>query len=110
MISLPQIVAIGSQSSGKSSVLENIVGRDFIPRSNGVCTRRPLKLDLIKVNPGQQEAQEGLMYSEWAVFSHLPDRIFVDWKEVEREIIKETERACGANRGHLFKKLTLTCP
>ena len=102
MISLPQIVAIGSQSSGKSSVLENIVGRDFIPRSNGVCTRRPLKLDLIKVNPGQQEAQEGLMYSEWALFSHLPDRIFVDWKEVEREIIKETERACGVNRGHLF--------
>jgi hypothetical protein len=31
-IDLPQIVVIGSQSSGKSSVLENIVGRDFLPR------------------------------------------------------------------------------
>jgi hypothetical protein len=31
-IDLPQIVVVGSQSSGKSSVLENIVGRDFLPR------------------------------------------------------------------------------
>jgi vacuolar protein sorting-associated protein 1 len=41
-VDLPQIVVIGSQSSGKSSVLENIVGRDFLPRGSGICTRRPL--------------------------------------------------------------------
>jgi vacuolar protein sorting-associated protein 1 len=28
-IDLPQIAVVGSQSSGKSSVLENIVGRDL---------------------------------------------------------------------------------
>lgn len=39
---LPQIAVIGSQSSGKSSVLENIVGRDFLPRGTGIVTRRPL--------------------------------------------------------------------
>ena len=47
-VALPQIVAIGSQSSGKSSVLENIVGQEFLPRSNGICTRRPLKVELIR--------------------------------------------------------------
>lgn len=31
-IDLPQIVVVGSQSSGKSSVLENIVGRDLCDR------------------------------------------------------------------------------
>jgi vacuolar protein sorting-associated protein 1 len=41
-IDLPQIVVIGSQSGGKSSVLENIVGRDFLPRGTGIVTRRPL--------------------------------------------------------------------
>jgi dynamin 1-like protein len=46
-IDLPQIVVIGSQSSGKSSVLENIVGRDFLPRGTGIVTRRPLVLQLI---------------------------------------------------------------
>jgi dynamin 1-like protein len=57
-IDLPQICVLGSQSSGKSSVLEvrsprrnarlflnclqNIVGRDFLPRGQGIVTRRPL--------------------------------------------------------------------
>ena len=45
--SLPQIVVIGGQSSGKSSVLESIVGRDFLPRGAGICTRRPLVLQLL---------------------------------------------------------------
>jgi dynamin 1-like protein len=46
-LDLPQIVVVGSQSSGKSSVLETIVGRDFLPRGQGIVTRRPLVLQLI---------------------------------------------------------------
>jgi dynamin 1-like protein len=41
-ISLPTIIAIGSQSAGKSSVLEQIVGIDFLPRGQGIVTRRPV--------------------------------------------------------------------
>jgi dynamin 1-like protein len=48
-IDLPQIVVVGSQSAGKSSVLENIVGRDFLPRGTGIVTRRPLILQLINI-------------------------------------------------------------
>ncbi|ORZ33612.1 hypothetical protein BCR44DRAFT_55981 [Catenaria anguillulae PL171] len=44
---LPSIVVIGSQSSGKSSVLEAIVGREFLPKGNNMVTRRPLELTLI---------------------------------------------------------------
>jgi len=43
---LPQIVVIGSQSAGKSSVLESIVGKDFLPRGTGIVTRCPLVLQL----------------------------------------------------------------
>lgn len=46
-IHLPQIVVVGTQSSGKSSVLENLVGRDFLPRGTGIVTRRPLILQLV---------------------------------------------------------------
>lgn len=35
-----------SQSSGKSSVLEAVVGRDFLPRGTGIVTRRPLILQV----------------------------------------------------------------
>jgi len=39
---------VGSQSSGKSSVLEALVGRDFLPRGPEICTRRPLVLQLAR--------------------------------------------------------------
>src|ERR1700761_8043780 len=54
-LDLPQIVVVGSQSSGKSSVLENIVGRDFLPRGSGIVTRRPLILQLINIPPDDDE-------------------------------------------------------
>ena len=41
-VNLPQIVVVGGQSSGKSSVLESIVGLDFLPRGTSIVTRRPI--------------------------------------------------------------------
>ena len=58
-LDLPQIVVVGSQSSGKSSVLENIVGRDFLPRGSGIVTRRPLILQLINVPDDQAARKDG---------------------------------------------------
>ncbi|WPK26878.1 hypothetical protein PUMCH_004246 [Australozyma saopauloensis] len=49
-IDLPVLAVVGSQSCGKSSVLENIVGKDFLPRGTGIVTRRPLVLQLININ------------------------------------------------------------
>lgn len=49
-IDLPLLAVVGSQSCGKSSVLENIVGKDFLPRGTGIVTRRPLVLQLINVH------------------------------------------------------------
>ncbi|KAK9459670.1 uncharacterized protein V1516DRAFT_628072 [Lipomyces oligophaga] len=46
-LQLPSIVVIGSQSSGKSSVLEAIVGHEFLPKGNNMVTRRPIELTLI---------------------------------------------------------------
>lgn len=46
-VQLPSIVVIGSQSSGKSSVLEAIVGHEFLPKGSNMVTRRPIELTLI---------------------------------------------------------------
>lgn len=48
-LDLPLLAVVGSQSCGKSSVLENIVGKDFLPRGTGIVTRRPLVLQLINL-------------------------------------------------------------
>jgi dynamin-like GTPase MGM1, mitochondrial len=56
-LTLPSIVVIGSQSSGKSSVLEAIVGQEFLPKGSNMVTRRPIELTL--VNTPQAKAEYG---------------------------------------------------
>lgn len=102
---------VGSQSSGKSSVLENIVGRDFLPRGSGIVTRRPLILQLINI-PSEREdkpdndeihvphtAASVAGQGEWAEFNHLGGQKFRDFGEVKREIENETARIAGSNKG-----------
>lgn len=38
LVALPQIVVVGDQSSGKSSVLEGLIKKP-LPRDSGLCTR-----------------------------------------------------------------------
>lgn len=109
-IDLPQIVVVGSQSSGKSSVLENIVGRDFLPRGTGIVTRRPLVLQLInrqpvaKTNGVKEEdvtsaADKEANVDEWGEFLHIPGQKFHDFSKIRDEIEKETEAKTGRNAG-----------
>jgi len=135
-LDLPQIVVVGGQSSGKSSVLEGIVGRSFLPRGQGIVTRRPLILTLFntatpnldddsneedEVNE-EESNQENIAqtqnrnYShnnnnrtipkgtpsdpdEWGEFLHVPGRRFYDFTAIREEIIRDTERISGKNKG-----------
>ncbi|KAJ0977336.1 hypothetical protein J5N97_012810 [Dioscorea zingiberensis] len=86
--SLPAIAVVGGQSSGKSSVLESIVGKDFLPRGSGIVTRRPLVLQLHKIDEGR----------EYAEFLHLPRKRFTDFAAVRKEISDETDRETGRSK------------
>ncbi|XP_063075343.1 SUN domain-containing ossification factor-like [Engraulis encrasicolus] len=86
-LDLPQIAVVGGQSAGKSSVLENFVGKDFLPRGSGIVTRRPLVLQLISAG------------TEHAEFLHCKGKKFTDFDEVRQEIEAETDRVTGANKG-----------
>ncbi|XP_044010231.1 dynamin-like [Aphidius gifuensis] len=83
---LPQIAVVGGQSAGKSSVLENFVGRDFLPRGSGIVTRRPLILQL--VNNGSRK-------EEYGKFLHCSNKKFSDFDEIRKEIEQETDRVIG---------------
>ncbi|GMJ04481.1 DYNAMIN RELATED PROTEIN 1C, DYNAMIN-like 1C, ARABIDOPSIS DYNAMIN-LIKE PROTEIN 5 [Hibiscus trionum] len=85
---LPSVAVVGGQSSGKSSVLESIVGRDFLPRGSGIVTRRPLVLQLHKTASG----------AEYAEFLHAPKRRFTDFAAVRKEISDETDRITGKTK------------
>ncbi|KAK8034965.1 hypothetical protein PG993_009960 [Apiospora rasikravindrae] len=108
-IDLPQIAVVGSQSSGKSSVLENIVGRDFLPRGSGIVTRRPLVLQLInRPSTGQtngtnedvaNSTDKAANQDEWGEFLHIPGQKFYDFNKIREEISRETEAKVGRNAG-----------
>ncbi|KAK9478938.1 Dynamin central region-domain-containing protein [Lipomyces japonicus] len=124
-IDLPQITVVGSQSSGKSSVLENIVGRDFLPRGTGIVTRRPLVLQLINRPKSSSSAattngagsdangdssaasaaaaatasDSAANQDEWGEFLHLPGQKIYDFSKIRQEIVRETESKTGTNAG-----------
>jgi dynamin 1-like protein len=119
-IDLPQIVVVGGQSSGKSSVLESIVGRSFLPRGTGIVTRRPLILQLYNTQQVQTTASDDThdenapsvlsekktnsdsQYTssdEWGEFLHTGNRKYHDFGEIRKEIVRETERLTGKNKG-----------
>uniref|UniRef100_A0A669Q5B1 Dynamin-2 n=1 Tax=Phasianus colchicus TaxID=9054 RepID=A0A669Q5B1_PHACC len=86
-LDLPQIAVVGGQSAGKSSVLENFVGRDFLPRGSGIVTRRPLVLQLVNAS------------TEYGEFLHCKGKKFTDFEEIRLEIEAETDRVTGSNKG-----------
>ncbi|CAM0953995.1 unnamed protein product [Alopecurus aequalis] len=86
---LPSIAVVGGQSSGKSSVLESVVGKDFLPRGSGIVTRRPLVLQLHRIDGTR----------EYAEFLHQPRKRYTDFAEVRKEIADETDRETGRSKG-----------
>jgi dynamin 1-like protein len=118
-IQLPMICTVGGQSAGKSSVLEAVVRKDFLPRGSGIVTRRPLLLQL--VNPHTTEWEETFddetgdvvwmnkntgevrksappksagKVEEYGEFLHLPDQKFTDFEAIRAEIERFTEETC----------------
>ena len=94
---LPQVAVVGGQSSGKSSVLENVVGKDFLPRGSGIVTRRPLVLQLHRIEGGQ----------EYAEFMHQKGKKYTDFKLVRKEI--EGEMLATSTIGSIQKKKEYVC-
>jgi hypothetical protein len=60
-------------------LLENIVGLDFLPRGEGVVTRRPLEMRLIH-RPDVDKP--------WAYFGENKDKKFNDFDLVREEIVR----------------------
>lgn len=76
-LTLPSIVVIGSQSSGKSSVLEAIVGHEFLPKGTNMVTRRPIELTLVNTPDSRLE------YGE---FPDLGLRKITDFTSIQRTL------------------------
>lgn len=86
---LPIITVVGAQSSGKSSVLEAIVGSDILPRGEGIVTRTPISIRMI---------HSPKITTAYTVLTEAPNyekQKLVKPEDVRNAILHETERLAG---------------
>ena len=96
-IKLPSICVLGTQSSGKTSVLESILGLDFLPRGEDIITRRPLELHLCHINSGQP----------WAIFEEKKGTKFTDFTKVRETIEALIGEVCQKGKNIIDKPIVL---
>lgn len=74
---VPKVIVIGAESSGKSSLMENITKCPIFPRNSGICTRQPIHLKLAGLN-GDEEPEY--------VIKHNGDEINVSKTKIVKEL------------------------
>ena len=57
-IEIPRLVVVGTQSSGKSSLLNGLLSMDLLPTGKTIVTRTPLNLQLNQTN-GESKVEFG---------------------------------------------------
>ena len=67
-IALPKVVVVGTQSSGKSSVINNIISMDIVPTGDTMVTRAPLEIQLNTIEDQQA----------WVEFWNFSDNDLID--------------------------------
>lgn len=98
-VSLPRIAVLGLQSAGKSSLLESIVGYDFLPRGEGVVTRRPLELRLVHA----VDVKEA-----YGVFEKYSSEKIKDFNKIREKVVEYTNKDAGVRKGIINTPITLT--
>lgn len=128
-LDLPQIAVVGGQSAGKSSVLENFVGRyywiiicndigalmfalssagTFFPVAQALWLAAPLFCSSsipTKVSNLHHDNLKSIILivviiiSEYGEFLHCKGKVFGDFDEIRKEIEADTDRLTGTNKG-----------
>jgi dynamin 1-like protein len=107
-----------------------LIFRDFLPRGIGIVTSRPLVLQLYSITADSEIAIDKSKWhiytflykfdrfinftnifdsrgEEWGEFLHLPGQRFYEFAEINAEIVRETDRVTGRNKGISNKTINL---
>ncbi len=104
-IKIPRIITLGTQSSGKSSVLNSLIGMDILPTGKQMVTRTPLHLEVVhNHNKESKSYAEFGEYNDglWDVtYSHeltFPKPTAIERSHVSEYIESETRKKAGEQR------------
>lgn len=93
-IKLPRIVCIGTQSSGKSSVLEKLLQRDILPKGKDITTRCPIEINTRKTDKDFEYAM-------------IDDKMVKSFGKIKQHILKAMNDNCGEGITISHKKVVL---
>jgi len=102
---VPRLVVVGTQSSGKSSLLNGIMGADILPLGEQMVTRAPLSLQLVHTpDPAAMRAEFGAFGDGgWCVRDTIaltcPDPTTAQSQSIRDAIDRQTEARAGAQKG-----------
>lgn len=99
LIDLPKLVVVGTQSSGKSSLLNALIGMDILPVGKSMTTRTPLHLELIQ-SASESRLEFGTYVNyQWSldrkVTLNLPEISIEQTTDIHREIEVQTSMKAG---------------
>jgi len=102
---LPRLVVVGTQSSGKSSLLNGIMGADILPLGEQMVTRAPLSLQLIHTpDPSAMRAEFGdFRHGGWVAADKIvltcPDPTPDQLAKIRAAIDAQTATRAGTQKG-----------
>ena len=99
-VTLPEIVVVGDQSVGKSSVLEAISGIQ-LPRAQNICTRCPLEL---RMKTAQHKEYATIRSS----IGDKKEKRIADLTKIADEVTRLTTEIAGAGTGVSDSPIYLT--
>ena len=118
-VEFPRVVMCGDQSSGKTSVIEALIGEDISCKDSKMATRRPLLLSLIRTPRGAMKVSrpdpEGFFLAYTTPSLPLLQARFADgetvysFEEVKDRIMAENDikNTGGLDIGHTPIELTI---
>jgi hypothetical protein len=102
---VPRLVVVGTQSSGKSSLLNGIMAADILPLGEQMVTRAPLSLQLFHApDPAAMRAEFGdFSNGAWRLSAGIPlqcpEPTAAQLEQIRRTIEEQTESRAGSQKG-----------
>lgn len=100
VITLPRIVVVGTQSSGKSSVLNGLMRMELLPTGSNMTTRTPLDIRMSKTE-GETASltigsyENGVWIEDLTVDLELPEPSKTKIDIIRKQIMKKTDQLAG---------------
>ena len=109
-IKIPQLVVVGTQSSGKSSLLNAITQMDILPTGKHMVTRTPIKLELLNTVNQQINIQFG--YYNDGIFKsqanyNLKSLTTNDEESIREQIELFTQKYAGSEKNISYKEIVI---